>query len=210
MEEILSSGYLDREVFFQNLLIDKLKGFEFGSFFEAGCGFGWNIKRVKEEFPAVRVGGLDFSISQLANSKKYMGDENITGMGADICSMPLKDDAFDVGFSLGVFMNIHPSKIKSAIREMTRVCGKYIIHLEYDENHTTPELKEKRVFKTNIVSHDYKKLYEELNLKVVTFSTYKDFGKKYYEHAKSISSNLDRWEGFEGPEKYVFVVVKVL
>ncbi|KKM02268.1 hypothetical protein LCGC14_1786150, partial [marine sediment metagenome] len=31
-----------------------------------------------------------------------------------------------------------------AIDEMIRVCGKYIVHLEYDENNTTDELRKKR------------------------------------------------------------------
>ena len=130
-------------------------------------------------------------------------------MNADNSQMPLKDNAFDVGFSLGVFMNIHPSKIEAAAKEMARVCGKYIIHLEYDENNATEELREKRVFKTNIVSHDYRELYEKLGKKVVKFLTYKEFGDAYNCFQKKISSDLDRWEGFEGAEKYIFIMVEV-
>jgi len=209
MDEILASGYLDREVFFQNMLIDELKQIKFGSFFEAGCGFGWNIRRVKEEFSDTFVGGVDFSLSQLGNAQSYLGEMKLPLVNADNCQMPLKDNSFDVGFSLGVFMNIHPSKIEAAVKEMTRVCGKYIIHLEYDENNTTEKLREKRIFKTNIVSHDYRALYEALGKKVVKYLTYKDFGDAYNLFQKKISKNLDRWEGFEGAEKYIFIVVEV-
>ena len=209
MDEILSSGYLERERFFQDMLIDQLRQFDFSSFFEAGCGFGWNVRRVQEEFPDIKVGGLDFSFTQLLNSGNYLEGMNIPVVNGDNCCMPFKDNAFDVGFSLGVFMNIHPSRIRSALQEMTRVCGKYIIHIEYDENNTTPELSERRAFKTNIVSHDYKALYEELGMEIVNFSTYKDFGELYNEHEKRITSDLDRWEGFEGAEKYIFIAVKV-
>jgi len=209
MDEILASGYLDREVFFQNMLVDELKKLDFQSFFEAGSGFGWNIRRVKEEFPATFVGGVDFSLSQLENAKSYLKGLDLPLVNADNCQMPLKDDAFDVGFSLGVFMNIHPSKIEAAVKEMTRVCRKYIIHLEYDDSHTTKELREKRVFKTNIVSHDYRKLYEALGKKVVKLTSYRDFGTDYQEFQKKISKGLDRWEGFEGAEKYIFIVVEL-
>lgn len=209
MDEIMSSNYLDREVFFQNMLVDYLKQIEFDSFFEAGCGFGWNIKRVKDEFPAARVGGVDFSVSQLSNAAKYVQPHEMSLVQSDICNIQLEDNFYDVGFSLGVFMNIHPDKIKQAASEMIRVCGKYIIHIEYDENNTTKELRHKRAFKTNIVSHDYKKIYEELGKEVVEFKTYKDFADDYYEHVEKVSSNLDRWEGFEGPEKYIFIVVKL-
>ncbi len=208
MDEITSSGYLDREVFFQDMLIDELRGLDFDSFFEAGCGFGWNIRRVKEEFPEVRIGGVDFSLSQLKNSRRYTEGLDIPVVNGDACRMPLKDDAFDVGFSLGVFMNIHPDKIEAAVKEMLRVCGKYVIHLEYDENHTTPELKEKRSFKTNIVSHDYSRLYRQWGGQVVKFLTHQDFGDAYRRHEQRIVTDLDRWEGFEGPEKYIFIVIK--
>ena len=77
----------------------------------------------------------------------------------DACNMPFKDDAFDVGFTLGVYMNVHPNKIDKAIDEMIRVTAKYIIHIEWDQENTTRKLREKRAFKTNIVSHDYKYLY---------------------------------------------------
>ena len=209
MEEILASGYLDREVFFQDMLVEQLKELQFNSFFEAGCGFGWNVRRVKDEFADVAVGGLDFSLSQLYNSKSYLDGYPIPVANGDNCSMPFKDNAFDIGFSLGVFMNIHPDKIQSALQEMARVSGKYIIHLEYDENNTTEQLREKRAFKTNIVSHDYKKLYEDMGLKVLKCATYRDFGEQYIAHQKSVLSQLDRWEGFEGAEKYIFIVVQV-
>lgn len=209
MDEILSSGYLEREVFFQDMLIDFLKTIEFDSFFEAGCGFGWNIKRVKEEFPGTRVGGVDFSITQLLNSKTYLENTDIRQIAnGDNCRLPYKDDAFDIGFSLGVFMNIHPDKIGSAIREVARVSKKYIIHLEYDETHTKKALRKKRAFKTNIVSHDYKTLYSNLGLKIVDFRTYKDFTDTFNQHVNRVTSPLDRWEGFEGPEKYIFIVIK--
>jgi len=209
MNEILSSGYLEREVFFQDLLINTLKGLDFESFFEAGCGFGWNIRRVQEEFPNTRVGGLDFSITQLENARNYLDGLQVPLVNGDNCCMPLKDNAFDVGFSLGVFMNIHPAKIRQALDEMIRVCRRYIIHIEYDENHTTSGLREKRAIKTNIVSHDYGRIYKDLGKEIMVFSTHLDFGEAYHKHAERVTSWLNRWEGFEGPEKYIMIVVKV-
>ncbi len=208
MDEIINSGYLQREIFFQNMLIDELKRLEFDSFFEAGCGFGWNIRRVHEEFRDVRVGGLDFSFSQLFNSKRYLEDMPIPAVNGDNCFMPLSDGAFDVGFSLGVFMNIHPERIKFALQEMVRVCRKYIIHIEYDERNTTAELREKRAFKRNIVSHDYERIYKDLGMQIASFQTYKEFGDLYYAYEDNVIGRVDRWEGFEGPEKYVFILVK--
>ena len=95
MKEFIEENYADREIFFQDLLIDELKHLKFGSLFEAGCGFGWNIKRVKDEFPETRIGGVDFSIPQLTHSKDYLKGYKAETCYGDICRMPLKDNAFD-------------------------------------------------------------------------------------------------------------------
>ena len=208
MNEIQNSGYLKREIFYQDMLIEFLNKIRFDSFFEAGCGFGWNIKRVKDDFPKTRVGGVDFSIGQLINAKTYLKGSGISTVNGDNCRLPYKDNAFDVGFSLGVFMNIHPSKIDSAIREIIRVSKKYIIHLEYDETYTTEELREKRAIKTNIISHNYKSIYKKYGMRIAEFRTYKDFGQAFSRHCQSISTHVDRWEPLEGSEKYIFIVVE--
>jgi len=209
MDEILSSGYLDREKFFQDLLIGQLRAVSFASCFEAGCGFGWNLKRIQEEFPSVYVSGLDFSVSQLQNAKSYLQPFPIQTVQGNNCRMPFRDRAFDIGFSVGVFMNIHSDHIRNAIGEMIRVCGKYIIHLEYDQDYTTQELKQKRIFKTNIISHSYKNLYESFGKKIKVFSTYRDFADAYLRYQTEIQYDLNRWEGFEGPEKYILIVVEL-
>jgi SAM-dependent methyltransferase len=104
MDEITSSGYLEREGFFQDLIVYEMKDVDFQSSFEAGCGFGWNIRRIKEEFPGKKVAGLDFSFTQLKNSARYMEGFDIPVINGDNCLMPFKNGSFDIGFSLGVFI----------------------------------------------------------------------------------------------------------
>jgi len=205
-EEFFDTEYYKYEIFFQDLLISELRNLNFKSIFEAGCGFGWNVKRVKKEFPNTKIGGLDFSLPQLKNTRLYEKDIVMPVTQGDACTMPFCDDAFDAGFTMGVFMNIHPSKIGGAIDEMIRVSKKYIVHIEWDQNNTKPPLKEKRIFKTNIVSHDYKKLYEERGMKVLKFETYRDFEDSFYRRYPS--TRVKAWEQFEGPEKYTVTIVK--
>ena len=209
MNDFFHSKYEQREIFFQNLLMENIKNLNFDSAFEAGCGFGWNLKRLQDEFPSKRIGGLDFSETQLSNGKKYCKNYDIELSQGDICNMPFKDNYFDLGFSVGVFMNIHPSKIDKAIQEILRVSKKYVVHLEYDENHAEKFLMQKRKFKTNIVSHDYKKLYENHNVKVVKFINYKDFSDKHNDFMKEINDKLETWENYwEGPSKYILIVIE--
>ena len=97
MNEFFDSKYEKREIFFQDLLLNNIKGLKFDSAFEAGCGFGWNINRLKNEFPEKKIGGLDFSNTQLENAKNYCSKE-IEFFKGDICDMPIKDNYFDLGF----------------------------------------------------------------------------------------------------------------
>lgn len=207
--EMVNDGYLKHEVFYQDLLVAELKKLQWNSFFEAGCGFGWNVGRVKKEFPNAFVGGTDFSISQLLNAREYLKGLPYELALGDNCDLPLKDNAYDVGFSLGVYMNIHPDKIEKAIQELIRVSAKYIIHIEWDENRTTPEMRKKRAFKSHIISHDYKALYEKHGQKVRALYTHQDFTDQYRKHLEQVRDvSVDRWEGFEGPEKYIMIVIE--
>jgi len=208
-DEFQKAGYEKLEIFFQDLAIKELKQLEFSSIFEAGCGFGWNIKRFKKEFPKASVGGLDFSHTQLVNGKyKYIRDNTILLIEGDATKMPLKDNSYDIGFSLGVFMNINKKKIDNAIDEMIRVCKKYIVHLEYDENNTTEYLRKRRAFKTNIISHDYKQLYEKRGLEVIKILTNQDFADDYKEFMRDKSCKVNRWEPWEEEGKYILIIVK--
>lgn len=208
-DEILASGYLDREIFFQDMILERVGRLQVNSTFEAGCGFGWNIRRVKTLYPDMRVGGLDFSLSQLHKGRQYLEGYDISTVHGDACHMPFSDNAFDLGFSLGVFMNIHGDKIEQAAREMLRVCRRYVLHLEYDETRATQTLREKRAFKTNIVPHDYKALYESLGARTIEVLTHEDFGQAFREHEQGLAGRLDRWEDFEGPDKYVLTLFEV-
>ncbi len=209
METFTGLGYMTREQFFQDLLFEQIRKLEFDSIFEAGCGFGWNIRRAKEEFPETRVGGLDFSFGQLQNAQAYMSEFDIAPAMGDNRAMPFKDNAFDVGFSVGVFMNIHPDDIRAAVTEMIRVSRKYIIHLEYDENHTTAELQRTRAIKTNIIPHDYEAVYRSLGQNVAAVYDYRDFGDRFKEFHDRIDTPYNVWQAFEGPEKYALIVIEL-
>ena len=210
MEDFFTHGFAERELFFQDMIIDALRDLDFNSVFEAGCGFGWNIRRCKEEFPDKFVGGLDFSWSHLSRkASQYLDGTGIPLVNGDNCCMPLGENAFDVGFSLGVFMNIHPDRIQAALREMVRVCAKYIIHVEWNQEKATEDLRKRRAFKTNIISHDYAALYRSLGQDVIQETSYEDFLGSYEQFVQTVQKDDTWWAGYEGADKYVFYLIRV-
>lgn len=209
MEEVLSNGTVEYEMFFQNMLVEEMRQLEFDSCFEAGCGFGWNAVRMKKEFPHVVSGGIDLSFTQLSNVATYANGLDLPVVNANACQIPFKDNSFDVGYTLGVFMSIHPDNIGHAIDEMIRVCRKYVVHLEYDDAHTTPELLDTRACKTHIFPRDYRSLYEERGKRVIRFMHFEHFKEAHDQFVDQIAVELGRWENWDGPGKYVLTVVEL-
>ena len=206
-EEFLTSGYLEREIFYQNIFIKLVNKLHFNSILELGCGFGWNLKRVNDEFADKKIFGIDFSVPQLENAKKYLDKtKNITLEAGDITKLPYPNNFVDISFSFGVFMNLHKNKVNLAIDEAIRVTKNEIIHVEPINKYYTKELFENRVFKTNIVSHDYIEIYKSKGLVLKEFLHFEDFKEKHILFKQNITKSYERWEPLEDCSKYCFLV----
>ena len=55
MNEFFHSNNEQREIFFQNLLIENIKNLNFESAFEVGYDFEWNLKSSQDEFSSKRI-----------------------------------------------------------------------------------------------------------------------------------------------------------
>jgi ubiquinone/menaquinone biosynthesis C-methylase UbiE len=205
-EEFFDSGYVDREIFFQDQFIKILKDLEFDSILELGCGFGWNLNRIKKELN-VNISGIDFSNTQLDNAKIFLeNDSKIDLKQGNIAKLPYKDNSIDILFSFGVFMNLHKDLVNEAIDEAIRVSKRHIIHVEPVNEFYTKKLLENRIFKTNIISHNYINLYKERGLKLEKFLSYKDLENDHSMFLEKIKSSFKRWEPMEDCSKYTYSV----
>lgn len=57
--------------------------------------------------------------------------KNVKIIAGDIFDIPFKDKYFDLVFTSGVLIHIHPRKIKKALKEIYRCSSKYIWGFEY-------------------------------------------------------------------------------
>ena len=67
-------------------------------FLDLGCGFGWVCRWAREK-GAVQVRGVDLSENMLAKARKFPADESITYLRADLDSLELPPNTYDVAFS---------------------------------------------------------------------------------------------------------------
>jgi ubiquinone/menaquinone biosynthesis C-methylase UbiE len=124
----------------QQIFLDRLRGMEWTTALEVGCGFGWHLKAIQPAFPGRRVAGLDFSFGQLLEARTFIADPSVGLWQASAVSLPHRDSAFDVVFTSGLLMCIHPDRVPDVMRELARVAKRHVVVLEPAREHIeTPE-----------------------------------------------------------------------
>ena len=101
------------------------------SVLEVGCGYGKQLRAVRRELPDVRLVGLDFSPSQLALGRAYLG--GLGGIGLVLGSgarLPFPDGAFDLVFTSAVILHNPPPAAEAIRRELLRVARRFVAHNE--------------------------------------------------------------------------------
>lgn len=94
---------------------------------EAGCNRGLQLKLLREQ-GFNNLWGIDINLKALNSAKDNKQNNIVEGSILDI---PYKDNFFDLVFTSGVLIHIHPSEIKNAIAELYRTTKKYIWCFEY-------------------------------------------------------------------------------
>jgi SAM-dependent methyltransferase len=123
----------------QSEIIEELRGIPWNSFLEVGCGFGRNLKNAEKFFPNRNIVGVDFSRSNLLNAVTYLYKvfDRIALIQADVFNLPFLKDSFDLIFTRGMLIHIHPKNIPLFMDQILNVGKKYFIFIEYITEHFT-------------------------------------------------------------------------
>lgn len=138
-------------------MLKKIKSINPENILEFGCGFGRNIKfLIENDIPAKNITGVDLSEEMIKKAKKYISNSSVSLKVSDAAFLPFKPNTFDIVITHGVFMHIKPQDIEQAVKEIKKVCKKYIISIEqnYDGNEYT-------------FVHYYKEIFEKHKLQIV-------------------------------------------
>jgi SAM-dependent methyltransferase len=100
------------------------------SILEVGCGYGKQLRRLREVVGCELV-GLDFSPTQLALARDYVGEDRgihlVLGTGA---RLPFADQTFDLVLTSAVLLH-NPPRVAEAMRhEVVRVARRWAAHNE--------------------------------------------------------------------------------
>ena len=93
---------------------------------EAGCNIGNNLC----SFPSdSEVFGIDMNEKALEIAKSKFPSFNFKQ--GSLTKIPFEDNYFDLVFTRGVLIHIHPDDVNNTMRELLRVSKKWIFNLEY-------------------------------------------------------------------------------
>jgi ubiquinone/menaquinone biosynthesis C-methylase UbiE len=129
---------------------------------DIGCGKGFMLHDFKELMPKATVAGIDVSKYAIENSmpsvKQYL---KVASAG----KLPYPDKSFDLVVSINSIHNLPVEKLKTALREIERVCrGHSYITIDAWRNEKEKENLFKWVLTAETMMHvdDWKKLFAEV------------------------------------------------
>lgn len=142
---------------------DFLKGLPIKNILEVGCNYGAQLQLLQKQ-GFTDCYGIDIQRYAIERAHQVAPAFNVIyGSALDI---PFKDKYFDLVFTAGVLIHIHPSDIKKVMTEIYRVSKKYIYGTEYfNDNYQEIEYRgnKNRLWKANFYQM-YLDLFPDLRL----------------------------------------------
>jgi ubiquinone/menaquinone biosynthesis C-methylase UbiE len=158
----------------QQEFVAGLGRFEWSSILEVGCGFGWHLRAVHGAFPGRRAAGVDFSAAQLVQAREHAG-EAVWLAQAAAGALPFPSDAFDVVFTSGLLVCIHPNAIDAVMRELVRVARRSVITLEYAREHIVSAAARETMEGAAWHAHTFSEIHRRAGLRIVAAAPFASF-----------------------------------
>lgn len=146
----------------ERVLLQVLRGLDFETVLEVGCGFGRMTKLVLDEFPNVKkIKGIDLSPQQIEICKSYISNlEKVELSVGTVQDLEEPNNSYDLVMAVELLMHIPFGEIEGVLGQMVRVARKYIVNLDWHG----PTRKELGGY---CFAHDYNSLYRNLGIKDV-------------------------------------------
>lgn len=150
----------------ERFLLDVLRrsGIPMRRVLEIGCGFGRITKLLAETWPDAAITALDLSPEQLANARRYCGENfRVRFDQYDFYSgTPLPGGDYDVVVAVEVFLH-HPPEFVVQLFERLLGGARHLVNIDWSEEWLGP-------LPEHVWVHDYAKLFAKAGLKCATFA----------------------------------------
>src|SRR3989338_1830048 len=143
---------------------DFLGGLKTSSILEVGCNVGNILRMLNQDGRAKLLYGVE--IQPYAVQKAHQLSPELNVIEGSALDLPFKDSYFDLVYTSGVLMHIHPRDIKTVLRDIYRASKKYIWGFEsYADNYEETEYRgNKNCFWKANFAQMYQDLFPDLKL----------------------------------------------
>lgn len=114
----------------RQIIVNKLKGFNFRSVLEVGCGAGANLVKIKQSFPWADVGGVDWNAEAIETAKKYLPLASVLQVG-EAADIYISSKGADLILSDMCYIYLDKKNFRKALIEVKRVARMGIILCEF-------------------------------------------------------------------------------
>ena len=130
---------------------------------ELGCGFGRITRLLAQAWPDAEVTALDLSQEQLANARRYCGDNpRLHFQQFDFYSgAPFPGSDYDTVVAIEVFLH-HPPRVVAGLLKKLAAVGRHIVNIDWSEAWPWPTPE-------HVWVHDYAALFAEAGLQCAVF-----------------------------------------
>lgn len=145
-------------------ILDKTSGIN--SFLECGSNIGRNIGFLSAIYPDAKKSLIEISpAAYKIVTSKYSIDSSFNG---PILESDFPDSSFDLVYTIGVLIHIHPDDLLSNMKKMFDYSSKYIVMGEYFNR--TPIMLKYQGEDNKLFKSDFGKLFiENFNVKLVDY-----------------------------------------
>src|SRR3990167_10812992 len=105
------------------------QGIRINTVLEVGCNVGYQLGILKKLKPNYKLTGVEPQAYALKLARKNY--PQITFVKGNIFNLPFPDNSFDLVFTKGVLIHIHPQDLLRGLKEIHRVSKHFIAGLEY-------------------------------------------------------------------------------
>jgi len=120
-----AAAHESRGPFWERLLAD----YEPRSVLEVGCNLGANLRWIVQHVDRRQVVGVEVNDGALARLRA--DDPQMNAIYGSAGSLPFRDGAFDLVFTMGVLIHIAKDDLPAAMSEIVRCSGRYVLCGEY-------------------------------------------------------------------------------
>lgn len=140
-------------------IIDILRQFDFRTILEMGCAAGANLALIKQHFPGVDVGGIDWNAEAIETAKSMLPHSSVLQVG-EATDVYLSDKGTDVVLSDMCYIYLDKKNFHKAIREAKRMARRGVIFCEF--HHPNPFMRWLLKWNTGYNSYNYGKELKKL------------------------------------------------